>query len=136
MKRTLDNEYDNEYDISRSVDLEQVPKDFRDRHTRKFGEAINHILKVDPTLLHIIVKQDFPLFLEKEQEPQTVAHHYAKLASAILSQQISGAAARSIKARLMKNYNDEFPTHLQLHEDFQQPSVEKEYDLVALVQGK
>lgn len=122
MKRTLDNEYDNEYDISRSVDLEQVPKDFRDRHTRKFGEAINHILKVDPTLLHIIVKQDFPLFLEKEQEPQTVAHHYAKLASAILSQQISGAAARSIKARLMKNYNDEFPTHLQLHEDFQQPS--------------
>ena len=122
MKRPLDNEYDNEYDNSRSVDLEQVPKDFRDRHTRKFGEAISHILKVDPTLLHIIVKQDFPLFLEKEQEPQTVAHNYAKLASAILSQQISGAAARSIKARLMKNYNDEFPTHLQLHEDFQQPS--------------
>lgn len=100
----------------------QLPKDFRDRHTDEFGKACDHILKVDPTLLETITKQDFSLFLKREQEPPTLAHHYAKLASAILSQQISGAAARSIKTRLMKNFNDEFPSHRQMHEQLSNPT--------------
>lgn len=118
MKRPLNVDEDD----SKPVVPVQLAKDFRERHTSKFGEACDHILSVDPTLLGVIEKQDFPLFLDKEQEPQTVVHHYAKLASAILSQQISGAAARSIKAKLMNHYDNEFPTPHQIHADFQQPS--------------
>lgn len=118
MKRRLDNEED-DFKPSNTV---QLPRAFKERHTKEFGEACKHILTVDPTLLDIIVQQDFPLFIKKEQEPQTVGHHFTKLASAILSQQISGAAARSIKTKLMTQYDDEFPSYHQLHEDFQEPA--------------
>ncbi|QLL32702.1 hypothetical protein HG536_0D02240 [Torulaspora globosa] len=118
LKRPLPDE---DEELSSKVTVE-LPKDFRDRHTVEFGLACDHILRVDPTLLEIITKQDFPLFLRREQQPQTLAHHYAKLASAIISQQISGAAARSVKARLMKNFGSEFPTPLQMHEQLSNPA--------------
>lgn len=116
MKRPL-KDVDNGTVATPKVDVVEarLPKDFRKRHTPKFNEACDHILKVDPTLLKIIQKQDFPLFLKKEQEPQNVGHHYAKLASAILSQQISGAAARSIKSKLMEHFDGEFPSHRQMY---------------------
>lgn len=119
MKRSLDSLDDDERKPESRVEL---PEDFKDRHTTQFCQACNHILQVDPTLYEIITKQDFPLFLKGKQEQRTLGHHYAKLASAILSQQISGAAARSIKTKLMKNFDDEFPSHRQMHEQLGEPT--------------
>lgn len=112
---------DADEELSSEVTVE-LPKEFRDRHTVEFGLACDHILRVDPTLLETITSRDFPLFLRKEQETQTLAHHYAKLASAIISQQISGAAARAVKAKLMRNFGGDFPTPLQMHEQLANPA--------------
>lgn len=113
MKRKLDDDNLDKADIGTVA--AQLPKDFRQRHTKEFGEACDHILKVDNTLLEVITRHDFPLFLKKEQATQTIDHHFAKLASAIFSQQISGAAAKSIKNRFMTLFGGEFPSHKEVY---------------------
>lgn len=119
MKRKLEDDKFDETNIER-VDA-KLPKDFRDRHTKEFGEACDHILKVDETLLDVITRHDFPLFLKKEQATQTIDHHFAKLASAIFSQQISGAAAKSIKNRFMTHFGGEFPSHKDVYTELVDP---------------
>ncbi|QLQ79577.1 hypothetical protein HG537_0C02240 [Torulaspora globosa] len=112
---------DDDEELSSKLTVE-LPREFRDRHTVEFGLACDHILRIDPSLLETITRQDFPLFLKKDQPLQTLDHHYAKLASAIISQQISGAAARSIKAKLINKFGGEFPTPLQMHEQLTSPA--------------
>lgn len=103
----------------RDESIPELPKAFKQRHTKDFNEACQHILKVDPSLLATITSHDFPLFLVKEQEQLTLNHHFAKLASSIIAQQISGNAAKSIKKRVVEYFGNEFPTYQKLHDSFQ-----------------
>lgn len=98
----------------RDESIPELPQAFKQRHTEDFNEACQHILKVDPSLLATITSHDFPLFLVKEQEQLTLNHHFAKLASSIIAQQISGNAAKSIKKRVVEYYGNEFPTYQKL----------------------
>lgn len=108
MKRALENDVGQVE--SGDEPVVTLPEDFRDRHIEEFGQACDHILKVDSNLLDVITKMDFPLFLKKEQLPKDLEHYYTKLASAILSQQISGAAAKSIKKKFMDHFGGRFPS--------------------------
>ncbi|SCW04333.1 LAFE_0H11232g1_1 [Lachancea fermentati] len=88
-----------------------LPIDYQSKHTEDFNSACKTILEIDPSLLDTIVSGDFPLFLKKEQELMTLNHHFTKLASSILSQQISGSAAMSIKKKVTELFAGSFPTY-------------------------
>ncbi|SCU78317.1 LADA_0A05050g1_1 [Lachancea dasiensis] len=91
----------------------ELPADFASRHIDPFNKGCKAILEVDPSLYETMVSQDFGLFLKKEQPEMTLNHHFTKLASSILAQQISGAAAKSIKQKVMDRFGD-FPTFQEM----------------------
>ncbi|SCU83628.1 LAME_0C05908g1_1 [Lachancea meyersii CBS 8951] len=99
--------------------LGQLPKDFRQRHIDSFNKGCEAILDVDSTLYDTIITKDFSLFLQKEQPEMTLNHHFMKLASSILAQQISGAAANSIKQKVVNRFG-EFPSFNEMAGLFKQ----------------
>ncbi|QLG71097.1 hypothetical protein HG535_0B01350 [Zygotorulaspora mrakii] len=101
--------------VSNTVSI--IPEEFREKHIKEFGDACDHILKIDGDLLDAITQNDFPLFLKKDQVPKDTDHYFTKLASAILAQQISGAAAKSIKKRFMDHFGGEFPSAMDVHHE-------------------
>lgn len=118
MKRRLENE---ELIIKPDPNVcDIIPETFRARHSTEFYQGCKHILNIDKSLLEVMLKGDFPLFL-KEHEERTFQHYYEKLASAIISQQISGSAAKSIKKRLMDNFGGRFPLYTDMHKHLSEP---------------
>ncbi|SCU99828.1 LANO_0F03884g1_1 [Lachancea nothofagi CBS 11611] len=98
---------------ARNQSAQELPEEFQQRHIEPFNKGCKLILDIDPTLYDLIAKKDFSLFLKKEQTPMTLNHHFSKLASSILAQQISGAAANSIKQKVINRFN-EFPTFQEM----------------------
>ena len=95
-----------------------LPEKYIARHEEKFNMACEHILEKDPSLFPILKNNEFTLYLKETQVPNTLEDYFIRLASTILSQQISGQAAESIKARVVSLYGGAFPDYKVLFEDF------------------
>ncbi|CAH6719988.1 DNA-3-methyladenine glycosylase [[Candida] jaroonii] len=86
-----------------------LPKAFIEFHKPHFIKGVNHILKVDPSLYPVIVNENFKHFENDEDnsiksqvvvdETETIRKYWLSLISSIISQQISGSAAKSIYGR-------------------------------------
>lgn len=103
----------------------ELPQDFAEKHIDTFVKGCHHILGVDPSLYDALLSKDFQLFLKREQPPMDLNHHFIKLASSILAQQISGAAANSVKNKLMAYYGGHFPTYQAVVETFHKKNVQE-----------
>lgn len=97
-----------------------IPDEFLAKHSLEFCKACKHIIRIDKSLVEIILKGDFPLFL-KQKDKVDFQFYYDKLASAIISQQISGTAAKSIKKRLMDLFGNRFPTFREMRHELVDP---------------
>ena len=103
----------------------KLPEQFARKHIDSFVTGCEHILDLDPSLYDIIVSKEFQLFLKKEQPVFDLNHHFTKLASSILAQQISGAAANSIKQKVVSHFGDHFPSYQEVAKVFQDKEVEE-----------
>lgn len=108
--------------ITVSLDDVEMPLDFKERHMEKFGDAVDVITKLDPSLVPVFLKGDFVLFKKQEPnyKPPTVdtilQSSFSKLGGAIVGQQISNAAARSIRNKFMNLFEGIFPSFKVLNE--------------------
>jgi DNA-3-methyladenine glycosylase II len=77
-------------------------------------KATAHLIATDPRFASLIVKHPCPLFTPSS----TTTNPFASLCSSIISQQVSGAAAASIKRKFIALFNsdDTFPTPAQVLE--------------------
>ncbi|AGO13163.1 AaceriAFR011Wp [[Ashbya] aceris (nom. inval.)] len=91
-----------------------IPVEYLSRHSGVFEEAVQFILTVDPSLLEIIVAKEFPQYLTETERQTTLESHFRHLANGIITQQISGAAARSIKSRVEQLFGGTFPHYADL----------------------
>ncbi|KAG0659112.1 3-methyladenine DNA glycosylase [Maudiozyma exigua] len=98
-----------------------IRQEYRDRHIPEFNKAIDFILGLDPSLVPVINKGDFELFkkdeLRLDGEPSDEAklqNAFSKLGGAIIGQQISNSAARSIRIRFMALFDEMFPLYKEL----------------------
>lgn len=86
----------------------ELPRSFITYHTPGFINAINHVLKIDPSLYPTIAHDNFEAFAKKDDlelsEPELINSYWYSLISSVISQQVSGSAAKAIKAR----FNDLF----------------------------
>ncbi|CAI4061493.1 hypothetical protein SUVZ_05G2270 [Saccharomyces uvarum] len=98
-----------------------LPEDYIARHEEKFNAACQHILEREPSLLPLIKSNEFSLYLKETQVSNTLEDYFTRLASTIISQQISGLAAKSIKGRVVDHYGGTFPDYSVLFEDFKDP---------------
>lgn len=79
-----------------------LPADFVDRHDEGFVSGLKFILSRDDSLYETIISKDFVPFHKKSVGAHKDDHFYfEKLASGLVSQQISGKAALSIKNKLI-----------------------------------
>ncbi|AET40571.1 DNA-3-methyladenine glycosylase II Ecym_6188 [Eremothecium cymbalariae DBVPG len=101
-----------------------LPKDYLSRHTPEFGKAVRFILDKDPSLADIILKSDFPIYSINRKKINTLNECFVNLASGILSQQISGVAAKAIKARIVDLFKGEFPSYETLESIFKSKETE------------
>ncbi|CEP63070.1 DNA-3-methyladenine glycosylase II LALA0_S07e01728g [Lachancea lanzarotensis] len=104
---------------SRSDTAQKLSEDFKERHIDNFNKGCEAILEIDPSLHDAISRKDFQLFLKKKQPDMTLNYHFLNLASSILAQQISGAAANSIKKKIIDRYGH-FPSFQETAELFRQ----------------
>ncbi|GAV55653.1 hypothetical protein ZYGR_0AY00450 [Zygosaccharomyces rouxii] len=129
MKRPLeaDGHVENggEKQIIDSVAESIIPDDFLEKHSFEFHKACDRVIRIDKSLAEIILKGDFPLFL-KDRDQVDFKSYYDKLASAIISQQISGTAAKSIKKRLMDHFGNRFPAFKEMHSELVDPIKRQE----------
>ncbi|EJS43960.1 mag1p [Saccharomyces arboricola H-6] len=103
-----------------------LPEDYCAKHEEKFNIACQYILERDPSLLPFLKNNEFTLYLKETQIRITLEDYFTRLASTILSQQISGLAAKSIKARVVSLYGGTFPDYKVLFKDFKDPAKSAE----------
>lgn len=116
--------------------FDALPEKFIELHSAEFVEACNHILSFDPELRSTILAQDFVLYLKDDptvnpdKNPTgTVIHEdnsflqncFVKLAMAIIGQQISNNAAKSIRERFKNYFDGNFPTYQLLFDNIRDP---------------
>ncbi|ODV63385.1 DNA-3-methyladenine glycosylase II, partial [Ascoidea rubescens DSM 1968] len=83
-----------------------LPDSFLQPHDTSFVTGLDFILSKDPLLYNVIAHNRFDLFfkenLEFHNKPdnERLQYYYENLASSIISQQVSGAAAQSIKTKI------------------------------------
>ncbi|KAK5960609.1 DNA-3-methyladenine glycosylase II PWA37_002036 [Arxiozyma heterogenica] len=138
-----DNDNDNEGLNNKKQKLVdcRLPSHFIELHSESFIEACNHVLEVDPTLLPILTAGNFSQYLKSDQSIGTCKDHnnnnnnnntvdlqecFSKLANAIIGQQISNRAARSIRERLYNYFDGQFPAFKTLYDSLQDPIIRKE----------
>lgn len=93
----------------------KLPAEYIEFHESEFVKGLNWILQKDPTLYPVIVHQNFNHFKQKEtQEPlkdeEIILNYWYALVSSVLSQQISGLAARAIETKFRALFEDGKPT--------------------------
>lgn len=81
-----------------------LPEEYVKYHTDEFIEAVRHILNQDPTLYRTVVYKTFPHFKREEIKPEKtdeeiILSYWHSLISSVVSQQISGMAAKSIMSK-------------------------------------
>ncbi|AAS53382.1 AFR011Wp [Eremothecium gossypii ATCC 10895] len=99
-------------------DVGNIPIEYLSRHSDAFEKAVQYILSVDSSLLEVIVAKEFPQYLIATERQLTLQSHFKHLASGIITQQISGAAARSIKSRVEQLFGGTFPNYVELQSKF------------------
>lgn len=84
----------------------QLPQSFIDFHSPQFVEGCNHVLKIDPSLYPVLSQSRFDTFskkqaaqIENEDGDKVILGYWYSLVSSVISQQVSGSAARAIKGR-------------------------------------
>ncbi|KAK6457355.1 uncharacterized protein RJT20DRAFT_134637 [Scheffersomyces xylosifermentans] len=91
-----------------------LPEDFVEYHEVEFLEGLRHLIKQDPSLYAPIVHMNFPRFAKKDKvkrtDEETILYYWYALISSVISQQVSGAAARSIENKFKGLFGDEQPT--------------------------
>lgn len=70
-----------------------------------FQTGLDHLVRVDRHLEHIIKKSQFPAFYSKSEDVQLDA--FASLGRGILAQQVSGAAAKAILRKFKRQFASE-----------------------------
>lgn len=125
------------------IEDEIVTEEYRDRHIPEFSKAVNFILGLDPTLVPVINKGDFELFkrneLRLDGEPSDDAklqNAFSKLGGAIVGQQISNSAARSIRIKFMALFDKMFPLYKELKQYMTVPENVKNMRECGLSQRK
>jgi len=93
----------------------KLPTSYLEYHDPEFVKGLNWVIKKDPTLYPVIVHQNFKHFKRKESEEslsddETILKYWYALISSVISQQISGLAARSIEGKFRALFEDEEPT--------------------------
>ncbi|KAM9910759.1 hypothetical protein OXX69_004167 [Metschnikowia pulcherrima] len=80
-----------------------LPSEFVSYHTPEFVEAIQHVVKIDPTLYPAVAHDNFEAFARTKEESKTehelINNYWYSLISSVISQQVSGSAAKAIKTR-------------------------------------
>ncbi|CUM65756.1 uncharacterized protein PRCAT00003404001 [Priceomyces carsonii] len=82
-----------------------LPQEFVQFHRPEFIKGVKYILEKDPSLYPVIVHRNFVQFKEessrfpKESESETILKYWYALVSSVISQQISGSAAKSIEQK-------------------------------------
>ncbi|CDO94653.1 unnamed protein product [Kluyveromyces dobzhanskii CBS 2104] len=102
-----------------SASVDGLNHDYLDLHIDSFRAGIEHLLKIDPTLKEIIEHSPFTMFLKENVAKESMEFYFNKLASSIISQQISGTAAKNIRGRIVDMFDGNFPNYKTLHETFQ-----------------
>lgn len=100
----------------------EIPQDFLDKHVDEFKVGLKEILEVDPTLSQYVLIKEFPLFLKDRPRADDLHDKFTRLASAIISQQLSNSAARSIREKFINLYDGHFPDYKVLKVDIKIPS--------------
>ncbi|SMN21698.1 similar to Saccharomyces cerevisiae YER142C MAG1 3-methyl-adenine DNA glycosylase involved in protecting DNA against alkylating agents [Maudiozyma saulgeensis] len=126
MKRAIEDVCDESQGViagdNKMIKIEDIPEDYRDRHVPAFSDAMDFILKKDNSLVHVFLKADFELFKKFDKgygEPTDDAklqNAFSKLGGAIVGQQISNSAARSIRIKFMALFDGMFPMYKELKE--------------------
>ena len=106
------------------VDFE-LPANFVEKHTPAFIDGVKYILKVDSTLYRPIVCKDFPLFsknpvIKLAYPDDPILGYWYSLVSLIISQQVSGAAAKSIESKFRTLYDGDPTPSATLKLSFEQ----------------
>ncbi|GMM37312.1 DNA-3-methyladenine glycosylase II [Saccharomycopsis crataegensis] len=103
---------------------ETTIKRLQDKYISDFVTAAKHVLTVDPTLEPYILNANLPSFSKSEAEPfqaavseykkdkidgrkELLQYFFSALCRGLIGQQVSGAAARSIKIKIQKLYKGE-----------------------------
>lgn len=99
----------------------KLPDEYVEFHTEEFIEGIQHILKVDLSLYPVIVHDKFVHFEKSKSKPRTardpdrskeamVSDYWYNLIRSVISQQLSGKAAKSIEQKFRSCFTDGVPT--------------------------
>lgn len=80
---------------SPTAPLEYIPE---------FVLGLKHVIDIDPTLREIIEKSSFPSYAKGQDDPKQSS--FESLARGIISQQVSGSAANSIRKKFMRMFQD------------------------------
>lgn len=83
-----------------------LPTEFISYHDAHFIKAVEHLLKIDNTLYDSVVQGPFERFKKKEADPvaNDLGYYFSKIIDGIISQQISGKAAASIKKKVTDHF--------------------------------
>ncbi|KAK6198647.1 3-methyladenine DNA glycosylase [Scheffersomyces amazonensis] len=94
----------------------KLPKDFIDFHTPEFIEGVNFLLEQDRSLYPLIVHAPFRQYAKendsrntytiKKVEGDQINQYWYSLVSSVISQQISGGAARSIENKFRNLFEE------------------------------
>lgn len=103
----------------------ELTDEFLDKHVPEFQVACKKILGVDPTLAKYMMIKEFPLFLKDRPRVDDLHDKFTRLASAIISQQLSNRAASSIREKFIKLYDGHFPDYKLVRRDIDDP-IKKE----------
>lgn len=81
-------------------------------YIKEFQTALDAVIELDPSLGPTVDKHVFPSFLESAVVPGS----YEYLARSVISQQVSGYAAKAICGRVVALFGESFPTPEQVLE--------------------
>lgn len=70
----------------------------------QFEAGLKHVIEIDPTLADVIKRSQFPSYFKTPDEPMRSS--FESLARGIISQQVSGYAANSIRKKFMRLFQD------------------------------
>ncbi|CCD23340.1 DNA-3-methyladenine glycosylase II NDAI_0B03050 [Naumovozyma dairenensis CBS 421] len=123
--------------VDAKIDLpSEIPKEFALKHIEEFNKACQYIIKVDPTLLEPLLIHEAPLYLLTSEADNTLQSYFARLASVIVAQQLSGHAAKSIKKKFIEHFDNKFPTYKDLYHDLKDDDERKQILACGLSQRK
>ncbi|CUM57290.1 unnamed protein product [Debaryomyces tyrocola] len=93
----------------------ELPASYLEFHDPEFAKGLKWVVEKDPSLYPVIVHQNFQHFKRKESEEsfsddEIILKYWYALISSVISQQISGMAAKSIEGKFRALFEDGKPT--------------------------